>query len=407
MFVLDTSSLPNINLISPPGPILLGAHPTTDVDTEKDWRKLPVHKDESQVHLDVNRAFVYYPRSKKGPDEDDSSDSRSVSLDTLKTQLSDLITCTLRRHSSLNYFQGYHDIAQVLLLVLRPSPVSELPDASTKVETQDDATSSATALTERCLARLSLLRIRDFMLPSISATNAHLEVLPRILYTVDADLCHRLTGLQPFFALAATLTMFAHDIQDYSAIARLFDFLLSQEAVASIYLFAAIVLRRKKELLEIDPSEPEMMYAVLCKLPEPLDLEGLIQASLKLYELHPPQSLPFGAWKRVSSYSVLKTTRKVTDIRSQSLEEGEKWMALQAREIERAEQRAQLVRDMRDVVHRYRRPASLVIIAVLVGVVSISLGRQQGSQALLGKWVHRQMLWPLQRTLRDRLGWPR
>ena len=28
------------------------------------WRELPPHKDESQVDLDVNRAFVYYPQSR-------------------------------------------------------------------------------------------------------------------------------------------------------------------------------------------------------------------------------------------------------------------------------------------------------------------------------------------------------
>jgi hypothetical protein len=27
------------------------------------WEKLPPHKDEHQVGLDVNRAFVYYPKN--------------------------------------------------------------------------------------------------------------------------------------------------------------------------------------------------------------------------------------------------------------------------------------------------------------------------------------------------------
>ena len=45
------------------GPILLGCEPqfsTTDtLDTS--WKALPRHRDEEQVQLDVNRAFVYYP----------------------------------------------------------------------------------------------------------------------------------------------------------------------------------------------------------------------------------------------------------------------------------------------------------------------------------------------------------
>lgn len=47
------------------GPLLLG------YDTLKEnhelgeaWKELPRHRDEDQVRLDVNRAFVYYPTSR-------------------------------------------------------------------------------------------------------------------------------------------------------------------------------------------------------------------------------------------------------------------------------------------------------------------------------------------------------
>ena len=45
------------------GPILLGCeqrHPTADTP-DAPWKALPRHRDEDQVQLDVNRAFVYYP----------------------------------------------------------------------------------------------------------------------------------------------------------------------------------------------------------------------------------------------------------------------------------------------------------------------------------------------------------
>lgn len=116
----------------------------------------------------------------------------------------------------LHYFQGYHDIVQVLLLVLGI-----------------DAAVTA-------VARLSLLRIRDFMLPTIAGTEAHLELLPSILYAVDAALYHHLSQTQPFFALPATLTLYAHDIEEYGDIARLFDFLLASEAAMPVYLFVTV-----------------------------------------------------------------------------------------------------------------------------------------------------------------------
>jgi hypothetical protein len=43
------------------GPLLLGC---SENDSRKvPWTDLPEHKDEHQVGLDVNRAFVYYPKN--------------------------------------------------------------------------------------------------------------------------------------------------------------------------------------------------------------------------------------------------------------------------------------------------------------------------------------------------------
>lgn len=116
----------------------------------------------------------------------------------------------------LHYFQGYHDIVQVLLLVLGVN--AAIP----------------------AVARLSLLRIRDFMLPTMSGTEPHLHLLPTILTAADPVLASHLSHTQPFFALPATLTLYAHEIEEYGSIARLFDFLLASEAVIPVYLFAAV-----------------------------------------------------------------------------------------------------------------------------------------------------------------------
>lgn len=117
----------------------------------------------------------------------------------------------------LCYFQGYHDIVQVLLLVLG---AEASPPAA---------------------ARLSLLRIRDFMLPTMTGAISHLQLLPSILKAADAELYDHLSQTAPFyFALPATLTLYAHDIQEFGDIARLFDYLLTNEAVVSIYLYATV-----------------------------------------------------------------------------------------------------------------------------------------------------------------------
>jgi len=153
----------------------------------------------------------------------DESDER---IDARKHELSDIITETLRRHPMLCYFQGYHDIVQVLLLVL------------------------GAETTPAAVARLSLLRIRDFMLPTMTGALSHLQLLPSILKAADPDLFQHLSQTAPFyFALPATLTLYAHEIQEYGDIARLFDYLLTNEAAASIYLYATVSCRSIQILL--------------------------------------------------------------------------------------------------------------------------------------------------------------
>ncbi|KAK8051047.1 GTPase-activating protein gyp10 [Apiospora rasikravindrae] len=278
--------------------------------SDQAWQELPRHRDEDQVRLDVDRSFIYYP---------DPNDTSKADLDHKKTELSDLITETLRRYPYLCYFQGYHDICQVLLLVLAPA---QRPSA---------------------MARLSALRIRDFMLPNLAPAVAQLRLIPDILGAADPALCAHLSQTEPFFALSGTLTMYAHDIQSYGAIARLFDVLLAREPVFGVYMFARIVLDRRAELFDTPANEPEMLHSILSKLPQPLQLEELIRDTASLFEAHPPESLR--AWRsRISPASVLKTARDARASAAQSMRDGERYFQAQLRELQWAERKEQLAR---------------------------------------------------------------
>lgn len=261
-------------------------------------------------------------------------------LSSKKNELSRVIKKVLRNYPVLYYFQGYHDIVQVLLLVLG-----------------EDQSPSA-------VARLSLLRIRDYMLPSLSPAVKHLQLIPSIINAADKALYQRLSGIRPFFALSATLTLYAHDIQEYSDIARLFDFLLACEPVVSIYLFVAIVLSRRKELLEIPEDEPEMLHFTLSKLPQPLDLEDLISRATRLFREHPPESLPSRAWNKISRYSVLKTTRDISN--TQSTSAALDLFYQQTKQLRSEERREQFV----GFLWSRRRTIGSVAVAVFIGAVS-------------------------------------
>ncbi|EJT79012.1 hypothetical protein GGTG_04103 [Gaeumannomyces tritici R3-111a-1] len=340
-------------------PVLLGLAPEDEVidldgpsvtDRASSWRELPRHRDEDQVQLDVDRAFVYYPNLEN-----------PVELERRKADLSDLIVEVLRRHPYLCYFQGYHDICQVFLLVLEPAQCS------------------------LAVSRLSVLRIRDFMLPNLTPAIAQLRLLPDILDAADPALWRHLSQTEPFFALSGTLTMYAHDVQTLGEIARLFDALLALDPTFSVYVFAAIVLSRRDELFDTPDSEPEMLHSILSKLPQPLDLDALLARAAELVVRHRPDRLP--AWRHVSAASVLKTARDTATCAAQSMSYGRACFDRQVRELEFAEKRDKL----KAALWRYRRPARAVAFAVAFGVLAFWLRRSPGPQAyvtdLLSRWI--------------------
>lgn len=337
-----TDGLLNDDLRRKAWPILLGST-LLDSNAEKEapWKDLPTHRDEDQVQLDVDRSFCYYP----------TNDSEKQ-LDIRKKQLSDVIVEVLRRHPYLSYFQGYHDIVQVILLVLGPD--QSVP----------------------AVRRLSVLRIRDFMLPKIAGSLSHLHLIPSILYAADPVLYKHLPE-NTYFAISAIITLYAHDIQVYSDIARLYDFLLAREAVMSIYLFAAIVLSRKDELLELDPEEEkDMIHFTLSKLPKELDLEALIASALGLFKAYPPEKLPMMAWDYISKNSVLKTTRDSEALARQTFDDGRMWFEAHAEQIRRQQVRDELLKNIKRGVKKHKRPA-LLGATVAIGILAWWLARKR------------------------------
>ncbi|CAK7266366.1 GTPase-activating protein gyp8 [Sporothrix epigloea] len=336
------------------------------------WESLPPHRDEEQVQLDVDRAFVYYPQHASSADE-----LRQ------KRALSELIGQVLRRFPYLCYFQGFHDICQVFLLVL-PPPIC-MP----------------------AVARLAVLRIRDFMLPTIDAAVQQLLLLPDILRKADPALWDHLRLAQhprPFFALSGTLTMYAHDVQSLGAITRLFDVMLARPPAFSLYLFAAIVRAQRDALFATPADEPEMLHHILSKLPgqagrsrgdgngddgddsddekqnQPQSLDTLIADAVQLMADYPPHELL--AWRSVPSSSVLKTADDscmsaaakplATGL---TMADGERLYHKHVHQLDAAERRRQQLAQVRKLLHQYRGPLRALGMAIFVGAVAIALRR--------------------------------
>lgn len=146
-------------------------------------------------------------------------------------------------------------------------------------------------------------------------------------------------------------------------------------------------MTRKDELLEYDSDDSDMMYAILSKLPKPLDIESLITRTTSLFAQHPPETLPFGAWRKVSQYSVLKTARDPDELARQTLEDGELLHAKHAAQIKRQETLQKMTAHSRFLAHKYRKPAGAFTVAIVVGIVSLWLGRNGNVGSILSPAV--------------------
>jgi len=118
-----------------------------------------------------------------------------------------------------------------------------------------------------------------------------------------------------------------------------------------------------------------MLHFTLSTLPQPLDLESLISQTTTLFARHPPETLPFRAWGRISHYSVLKTTRDLTTLHEQTLQDGERLFAKQAAEMRRQQRIQGVMKEAKKKWLMYRRPIKVGGVSVAVVILALWLGR--------------------------------
>ncbi|KIM70772.1 hypothetical protein SCLCIDRAFT_48623, partial [Scleroderma citrinum Foug A] len=197
------------------------------------------HPDERQIKLDTDRSFVLY-----------SLESSSASRDALQNDLHDLLLSLFRKRRSLHYFQGFHDIVSVLFLTL-PRPL-HFP----------------------CVEKMALHRVRDSMGIGLEPVVGLLRILRNLLRLVDPEYAKLLESISPlpYHALSNLLTLFSHDVPTLPLIQHVWDFLLSREPVAVVWLAAAVIIYRKPsiQLLAVH-DEGGMIHSLLGALPELID----------------------------------------------------------------------------------------------------------------------------------------
>ncbi|XP_008420372.1 TBC1 domain family member 20 isoform X1 [Poecilia reticulata] len=215
------------------------------------------HKDYNQVVLDVRRSMKRFPKGMPASE-------RAV----LQEQLIDVILEVLKRNPQLHYYQGYHDVAVTLLLVV------------------------GERMSIAMLDTLSNFHLRDFMDPTMDSTKHILNYLMPILEQVDAELHDFMIRAEvgTIFALSWLITWFGHVLSEFRHTLRLYDFFLASHPLMPIYLAATIVLHREKEVKQTE-CDMAMVHHLLSHIPQDLPYELLIGQAQDLFQQFPPSLL--------------------------------------------------------------------------------------------------------------------
>jgi len=204
-----------------------------------------------------------------------------------RQSLSTVIHGVMSAHQgNLHYYQGYHDVISVILLILGEEAV-------------------AFAVAEQC----SLTFLKKACEQDLTAVGKLLNLVHSLLHRFDPELARFLTncGVRPYYALSWVLTWFAHDITELEVIARIFDVLFVSDPIFSVYLSAAVVIISKDSLFTVEhKNDPAVIHHFLQEQPKKIDFESAIHVAKWMSQKVPPRSLQ----RRASLKNMLHIRRK-------------------------------------------------------------------------------------------------
>jgi len=191
------------------------------VDKLKQIENESKYRDKRQIMLDVNRAFVHFPKGLKAKEKT-----------TRQIELSNVIMYSLKDHSYLHYYQGYHDICSLLLLVLGED------------------------IAKPCAEILALYWLREYMKETLEPTLEVMSLLYPILKHADPKIYKLVYNnmVPPYFSISWVITWCIHDLRDTNEMERIFDFFISNNPIMPIYFAAAVILAQKEQLYKRFPQ---------------------------------------------------------------------------------------------------------------------------------------------------------
>lgn len=218
---------------------------------------------DSQIQVDIVRSLYNFDILKG-----QATSTRAVQAD----QLTHLMARVLSDDSELHYFQGFHDICTVFLLVNGEHAAYQL------------------------LQRFVHTHCYAFMKKTFAEVAELLSLSMRIVRAEDRKLCEKVEALQedvsftqmPMFALSWVLTFFSHVIPCFTHAARVFDFCLAHP-LAVLYLVASVILHEKPTVMGM--KDLPDLHRHFSRIVRTIDWEEICGLAAVLMTSQPPKRL--------------------------------------------------------------------------------------------------------------------
>eukprot|EP00899_Mesostigma_viride_P024174 jgi/Mesvir1/4941/Mv04566-RA.1 len=238
-------------------PRLLGLDLVKTAHYHVDWEGTdpPTHRDVGVVKVDVERSLGSFSQGMAVEERDE-----------WRRKLERLINLVVSRNApTLHYYQGFHDVASVVLLVM-------------------GSESAAYPLLER-------MALHHFRYPPSDL----LALLPVLMSLLDPELQRHISaaGVEPHYGITWLLTWFAHDVDCLDVAARLFDLFLSSHPLMPLYVGAISIHNARERILATECDMP-FVYVSLHKCPllgPNMTILELVRQSLALFRRFPPSLL--------------------------------------------------------------------------------------------------------------------
>jgi len=171
------------------------------------------------------------------------------------------VDAILSRNKDLHYYQGFHDICLVLLLVLGDKYGFVAAERVSRFYLRLDFTLFTLGLLSRPPTPHV---VRDAMSPTLEPVISILNMVYPLVGQVDEELFRFFWEVEsnPFFALPWVITWFSHDLDNQQVVERIFDFLLSSHPLMPLYLTASVRLLSSFPTLHIFFS---LVFLVACR----------------------------------------------------------------------------------------------------------------------------------------------